>query len=251
LSRFSWDPAEFEIRTASTIIIPWGTHVVVTDFGAYWILSAETATAQATIVITKDILTLAFDLTPSGYEFVPNVLSYSSSSLVTLFKASGLDVAGIGATLTVEEGSHVVVDEVVDTVGNSVITFSAVYNPSGPCVPVSLGNKSPIKTINGVGPAKSTGCFILGRKGTYVIDKILTPGINGISIINVGEPCCSCWDYIDAWEKCRATNTNLASIRDTIREAQENYMTLLAYVRFLLQAPIVGTSSTDALTILA
>lgn len=231
-----FNPAgNMRVRAGTTVIVETTDPIAVTTFGAYTVWEARTAEGQVSLVF------LTANVPPgvvSGtYEFIPSVVSYGPSELVMAVSSGSTEVAGPGEDLTLASGSNVALSYATDAAGNPEITFAAAFDSTLPCTPSTFVSSRRIKTINGV-PPNANGDFMLVGKGIWMVEKV--PGSKTVRITNTGAPCCDCEDYLAFFELIRATSDGMGVSSETIVKAQDAYKQLLAYVRFMLNAPVVG-----------
>lgn len=232
----AFDPAgHLQLRAGTSVIISLSDPVAITVFGAYTIWEARTSEAQLS-------LTFLTASTPPGvasaaYEFIPSVVSYGPTELVLGVSSGGVEVAGPGDDLTLLDGGNVVLSYAADIAGNPEITVAGEFDTTQPCTPSTITNLRAVKTINGV-PPNANGDFIFTGKGIWMVEKV--PGAKVIRISNTGSACCDCSDYLAFFELIRTTSSGMDASAENVVKAQDAYKQLIAYVRFMLNAPVVG-----------
>lgn len=231
-----FDPAgHLQVRAGTVPVVALTDPVAITVFGAYTIWEARTAEGQVSLVF---LTTSGPPGVPSGaYEFVPSVISYGPTELVLGVSTGGTEVVGPGEDLTLLDGGNVVLSYATDASGNPEITVTGEFDASQPCVPSTITNLRAVKTINGVHP-NANGDFLFTGKGIWMVEKV--PGSKTIRISNTGTACCDCEDYLAFFELIRTTSGGMGTAAENVVKAQDAYKQLIAYVRFMLNAPVVG-----------
>lgn len=224
-----------KVVAGATTIVDVSDPVAITIFGAYTVWEARTAEGQVSLVF----LTISPPPNVAGgtYEFIPSAVSYGPAELVLAVSSGASEVAGPGEDLTLLDGSNVELSYDTDSVGNPEITITAEFDSTQPCTPTTVTNARAIKTINGV-PPNANGDFTFVGKGIWMVEK--TPGSDVVRITNTGVSCCDCADYLAFFEIIRGTSDGMGEAAGTIVKAQDAYKQLIAYVRFMLNAPVVG-----------
>lgn len=230
-----FDPAgRLQVRAGATVVVALTDPIAVTTFGAYTVWEARTAEGQVSLVF----LTASVPPGAAGsYEFVPTVVSYGPAEILMGVSSGATEVAGPGDDLTLDSGGNVALTYTLDTGGNPEITVTGEFDASQPCTPSSVTNLRSVKTINGVRP-NANGDFIFVGKGIWMVEKV--PGAKTIRISNTGSACCDCSDYTAFFELIRATSDGMGTSAGNVVKAQDAYKQLIAYVRFMLNAPVVG-----------
>lgn len=231
-----FDPAgHLRVRAGTALVVNTTDPVAVTVFGAYTVWEARTSEGQVSVVfLTANVPPGVFSGT---YEFIPSVISYGPVELVTSVSSGATEIAGPGEDLMLLDGSNVGIAYALDTAGNPEITISGAFDATEPCAPSTITNLRAVKTINGV-PPNTNGDFFFAGKGIWMVEKI--PGAKTLRISNTGSACCDCADYTAFFELIRATSNGMDTSADTVVKAQDAYKQLIAYVRFMLNAPVVG-----------
>lgn len=237
LTDFNPVTGRFAVSAASTVIVALTDPTVRTVFGAYTVLEAVTAQGQVALSFLTANAPPA--VTGAVYEFVPKVVTYGSAELLTSVFSGTTEVVTVGGILTLVASANMDLVTTVDSNGNAVVTINAEFDSALPCQEAGIvTHVSEITTVNGVAP-DSNGNLTLNGKGVWLVEKI--PSVSALRLTTIGAPCCDCPDYVTTFENMRVVASDLKNVWIKVREAQSAYQQQLAYVRFLLQAPIVGS----------
>ena len=232
-----WSPTGgMEVKVGDTTVIPFDAPVTAQVFGDYVIHEARTPTAQVTLVFAAGAQIP--EVTSGAYAFQGNAVSRATAAPF-YFVVDGQEIAGPGQPLQLAAGANMSIEGADFAGASSEILLGAAFKNDGAPQRLDgfLEEAPAISTINGISPDKHGNFFIEGA-GTYVVGR--TPGTFGVTVTNVGEPCCDCPDYIAVHSGLDETTQRLDVVAKELSKAQDAYRQLLAYARFLLQAPIVG-----------
>ncbi len=233
----SWDPlGHFVVYVDSVLLVGPTDLVTKTTFGAYSIWESSSDRGQVTLVFLTATPPPA--QLSCNYEFVPHVVTYGAGNDLIAVVAKSQEIAGPGQVAGIVAGPNMDAETTTDSNGNATVVLSAAFDTAKPCGSFIPATVPFISTINKIQPDKN-GNFVFVGKGIFLVEKV--PGTNALRLTSVGRECCSCSDYAAVFEIMRKLVGELGPINDTLSKAQSSYLQQLAYVRFLLQSPIVGS----------
>jgi hypothetical protein len=235
-----WDlQGAFEVKSGAQMLIPLGTPVSQVFFGDYCIWEARTTAASVTLVFVANAPPVS--MVTSSYVFQERAVTRGSAGELYI-AVDGVEVAGPGSTLQLKSGPNVYLSTAPRDSGDATVTFTARFNKANGCNNTQIEKLPYVFTINDISP-DANGNFMLHGEGTYLINKL--PGKRALEVTNFGTPCCDCQDYTALYDTMRTVATNYNDIALEILKSQDAYRQLLAYVRFLLQSPVVGGVGAD------